>query len=215
MTHIIGIGGGYFAPTSTSFIPLPASYVPMQTLIGNFPVHELADIYSLRLDHKLTNNQQLMLRGSVSPDIVDGIEVNAQGPQNFGQNSWSRTSMNNFHDWSIIAEHTWTIGNNKVNEFRFQYARRSVNYSYSNAPGGSDVAVNIPGYRLLWPRTLFLRPARRAALGVSRQLLHHQGHAQHQVRRGLQPDSADCRFHRELWRHLRLRAVSLSQALPA
>ncbi len=146
LTHIIGIGGGYFAPTSSSFIPLPASYVPMQTLIGNFPVHELSDIYSLRLDHKINENQQLMLRGSVSPDIVDGIEVAAQGPQTFGQNSWSRTSMNNFHDWSIIAEHTWTLGNNKVNEFRFQYARRSVNYSYSNAPGGSDVAVNIPGY---------------------------------------------------------------------
>ncbi len=145
-THIIGIGSGYFAPTSTNFIPLPASYVPMQSLIGNFPVHELSDIYSLRLDHKINENQQLMLRGSVSPDIVDGIEVNAQGPQVFGQNSWSRTSMNNFHDWSIIAEHTWTFDNNKVNEFRFQYARRSVNYSYSNAPGGSDVAVNIPGY---------------------------------------------------------------------
>ena len=69
-----------------------------------------------------------------------------QGPQVFGQNAQSRTSMNNFHDWSIIAEHTWTIGSNKVNEFRFQYARRSVNYSYSNAPGGSDVAVNMPGF---------------------------------------------------------------------
>ena len=117
----------------------------MGSLVGNFPVHELGDIYSLRLDHKLTNNQQLMLRGSVSPDIVDGIEVNAQGPQVFGQNAQSRTSMNNFHDWSIIAEHTWTLGSNKVNEFRFQYARRSVNYSYSNSPGGSDVAVNMPG----------------------------------------------------------------------
>ena len=146
LTQIIGLGPGFFAPSGAGFIPLPTSYVPMQTLIGNFPVHELGDIYSLRLDHKLNNNQQLMLRASVSPDIVDGIEVNAQGPQVFGQNSQSRTSMNNFHDWSIIAEHTWTIGANKVNEFRFQYARRSVNYSYSNSPGGSDVAVNIPGY---------------------------------------------------------------------
>jgi hypothetical protein len=145
LTHIIGIGGGYFAPTSSSFTPLPASYVPMGNLVGNFPVHELGDIYSLRLDHKINNNQQLMLRGSVSPDIVDGIEVNAQGPQVFGQNAQSRTSMNNFHDWSVIAEHTWTIGSNKVNEFRFQYARRSVNYSFSNSPGGSDVAVNMPG----------------------------------------------------------------------
>ena len=57
--------------------------------------------------------------------LPTGVQVNAQGPQNFGQNAWSRTSVNNFHDWSIIAEHTWTIGSNKVNEFRFQYARRS------------------------------------------------------------------------------------------
>jgi len=113
LTHILGIGSGYFAPTSSSFIPLPASYVPMQALVGNFPVHELGDIYSLRLDHKINNNQQLMLRGSVSPDIQDGIEVNAQGPQVFGQNAQSRTSMNNFHDWSIIAEHTWTIGSTR------------------------------------------------------------------------------------------------------
>src|SRR5271165_161501 len=145
LTKVLGLGSGYFANTGAGFIPLPASYVAMQSLEGNFPVHELGNIYSLRLDHKLTNNQQLMLRGSVSPDIVDGIEVAAQGPQTFGQNSQSRTSMNNFHDWSIIAEHTWTLGNNKVNEFRFQFARRSVNYSYSNAPGGSDVAVNMPG----------------------------------------------------------------------
>ena len=146
LSKALGLGPGYFAPTSSSFIPLPASYVPMQSLVGNFPVHELGDIYSLRLDHKINNDQQLMLRGSVSPDIQNGIEVNAQGPQVFGQNAQSRTSMNNFHDWSIIAEHTWTIGSNKVNEFRFQYARRSVNYSYSNAPGGSDVAVNMPGF---------------------------------------------------------------------
>jgi hypothetical protein len=146
LTAALHLGAGYFANTGSGFIPLPQSYIPMGTITGNFPVHELGNIYSLRLDHKINDNQQLMLRGSVSPDTQDGIEVNAQGPQNFGQNAWSRTSMNNFHDWSIIAEHTWTIGSNKVNEFRFQYARRSLNYSYSASAGGGDVAVNIPGY---------------------------------------------------------------------
>jgi len=147
LTHLLGIGSNYFAQTvPNQFDPLPASYVPLQTITGNFPVYEFGNIYSLRLDHKLTDNQQLMLRGSVSPDRTTGIQVNAQGPQNFGQNAWSRTSVQDFHDWSIIAQHTWTLGSNKVNEFRFQYARRSLNYTYSNAPGGSDVAVNIPGY---------------------------------------------------------------------
>jgi Carboxypeptidase regulatory-like domain/TonB dependent receptor-like, beta-barrel len=143
---IPGLGPGYFAPTTSGFDALPASYVPLHSIIGNFPVHEATDIYSLRLDHRLTDNQNLMLRGSVSPSDVDGIEVNAQGPQNFGQNAWSRTSRQNFHDFSILAEHAWTIGSNKVNEFRFQYARRGLDYTYSNAPGGSNVAVNIPGF---------------------------------------------------------------------
>ena len=149
-TSIIGLGSNFFSPTvGGQFDPLPASFVPLGSVTGNFPISELTGIYSLRLDQKLTNNQQLMLRGSVSPSEVDGIEVNAQGPQNFGQNSWSRTSRQDFHDWSILAEHTWTIGSNKVNEFRFQYARRSLSYNFSNAPGGSDVAINIPGFAFI------------------------------------------------------------------
>ena len=34
-----------------------------------------------------------------------------------------------------------------MNEFRFQYARRGLSYFYNTAiPGGSDPAVNIPGF---------------------------------------------------------------------
>ena len=45
-----------------------------------------------------------------------------------------------------MAQDTWTIGNNKVNEFRFQYARRGLSYFYNTAiPGGSDPAINITG----------------------------------------------------------------------
>jgi len=147
LTQLIGLGPNFFAPTAPGqFIPLPASYVPLGAIVGNFPVHELGSIYSLRVDQRINADQQLMLRGSLSPDQYDGIEVNAQGPQNFGQNSWSRTSAQSFHDFSILAEHTWTLGANKVNEFRFQYARRALDYTYSSAPGGSEVGVNITGY---------------------------------------------------------------------
>ena len=147
LTQLLGLGSGFFAPTVPGqFDPLPASFVPLQSVLGNFPVYELGSIYSLRLDHKLTNNQQLMLRGSVNPFRTTGVQVNAQGPQNFGQNAWSRTSIDDFHDWSILGEHTWTIGNNKVNEFRFQYARRALDYTYSDGPNGSSVAANIPGF---------------------------------------------------------------------
>jgi hypothetical protein len=140
------LGPGFFSPTvSNQFDPLPASYVNLNSLIGNFPVGETTDIYSLRLDHRLTNNQNLLLRAGVSPSRVSGIQVNAQGSQNFGQNALSRTSRQDYHDWSIGAQHTWTIGANKINEFRFQYSRRGLLYSYADTPDGSKVAVNIPG----------------------------------------------------------------------
>ena len=132
--------------TNGAPIVLPASYVPLNSLRGNFPIFEGTSVYSARIDHKLNNNQQMLLRAAVSPSTADGIQVQAQGPQNFGQNAWSRTSEQQFRDFSITGQHTWTIGTNKVNEFRYQFARRGLLYSYSRqAPGGSQVAVNIPG----------------------------------------------------------------------
>src|SRR5205807_8364672 len=93
----------------------------------------------------LTSNQQLMLRGNVSPSDVTAIQVNAL-KQNLGQNAFSRTSVQNYHDMDITGQHTWTIGNNMVNEFRAQFARRGLRYDFSKGPGGSNVAVNIPGF---------------------------------------------------------------------
>jgi hypothetical protein len=41
---------------------------------------------------------------------------------------------------------TWTIGNNKINEFRFQYARRGLSYFFNkDISSGGDPAVNIIG----------------------------------------------------------------------
>ncbi len=124
----------------------PGSYVGLNSLRGNFPVSESTDLYSLRLDHRFSNSQSATLRVGVSPSNVTGIQVNAQGPQNFGQNAWSRTSEQNYHDSNVTAQHMWLIGSNKVNEFRFQYAYRGLLYNFSHAPGGGNVAVNIPGF---------------------------------------------------------------------
>jgi len=69
---------------------------------------------------------------------VTGIEVNGEN-QVFGQNAFSRTSQQTYRDAAGMFQDTWTIGNNRINEFRFQYARRGLAYFYSSAPGGSDV----------------------------------------------------------------------------
>ena len=103
-------------------------------------------MYSFRLDHNVNTNNRLSLSLHASPSTVTGIEVSGQD-QPFGQNSYSRTSQTTYRDVAGIAQDTWTIGNNRVNEFRFQYARRGYHYSYNTqTPGGSDPAVNIPGY---------------------------------------------------------------------
>ncbi len=124
---------------------LPASFLTLNSQVGNFPVFEGTSLYSLRLDHNVSDRNRVMLRTNVSPSTINGIEVNGED-QTFGQNAYSRTSEQTYRDAAGEAQDTWTIGNNKVNEFRFQYARRGLLYNYSNGPGGSDVAVNIPGF---------------------------------------------------------------------
>jgi hypothetical protein len=125
---------------------VPASYLTLTSQMGNFPVFEGTSLYSLRLDHNLGANHRLTFRANVSPSTVTGIEVSGED-QPFGQNAYSRTSQQTYRDIAGVFQDTWTIGNNRVNEFRFQYARRGLSYFYNTQiPGGSDPAVNIPGY---------------------------------------------------------------------
>jgi hypothetical protein len=125
---------------------LPAHFLSLVPQLGNFPVFEGTSLYSLRIDHNFNIKNRLMLRVNVSPSTVTGIEVNGEN-QVFGQNAYSRTSQQTYRDIAGTVQDTWTIGNSKVNEFRFQYARRGNNYSYNTAiPSGAYVAQNIPGY---------------------------------------------------------------------
>ncbi|MGC1448763.1 MAG: TonB-dependent receptor, partial [Candidatus Sulfotelmatobacter sp.] len=141
-----GIGGFPTTCNTPGSCFVPKSYQTLASQMGNFPVFEGTSIYSLRLDHNIGANHRLTLRANVSPSTVTGIEVSGQD-QPFGQNAYSRTSQQTYRDVAGVAQDTWTIGNNKVNEFRFQYARRGLSYFYNTAiPGGSDPAVNIPGF---------------------------------------------------------------------
>jgi len=127
-------------------VPVPGSYQTLASQMGNFPVFEGTSLYSLRLDHNISNSNRIMLRANVSPSTITGIEVGGQS-QPFGQNAYSRTSEQTYRDVAGTFQDTWTIGNNKMNEFRFQYARRGLSYFYNTAiPGGADPAINIPGF---------------------------------------------------------------------
>jgi hypothetical protein len=139
-------------PSSCTFVTnntvcngLPGSFLNLQAQTGNFPVFEGTSLYSLRLDHNFSSNNRVTMRGNVSPSTVNGIEVNGQD-QPFGQNAYSRTSQQTYRDVAGVFQDTWTIGNNKINEFGFQYARRGLEYFYNKGiSAGLDPAVNIIG----------------------------------------------------------------------
>jgi len=125
---------------------LPASYQTLASQAGNFPVFEGTSLYSMRLDHNLSTSNRVTLRANVSPSTVTGIEVNGED-QPFGQNAYSRTSEQTYRDVAGVAQDVWTLGANKVNEFRFQFARRGLSYFYNTQiPGGNDPAVDLTGY---------------------------------------------------------------------
>ncbi len=137
--------GGFFTTCQAPPCFVPSTYQTLASQVGNFPVFEGTSLYSLRLDHNLTTANHLMLRANVSPSTVTGIEPGGQD-QPFGQNAYSRTSEQTYRDVAGTVQDSWTIGSTKVNEFRFQYARRGLSYFYNTAiPGGADPAVNITG----------------------------------------------------------------------
>jgi hypothetical protein len=137
-------GAAFFPPAFGFLAPPPASFVPLDTIEGNFPTSEKTSYYSARIDHIWNAKNSTFLRVNVSPSTVTGIEVNGQD-QTFGENAGSRTSAQTSRDFDLVGQHVTTIRPNLLNEFRAQYARRSVFYTYSSLPGGSNPAVDILG----------------------------------------------------------------------
>jgi hypothetical protein len=125
--------------------PLPASFVPLASLRGNFPVAEKTSLWSARLDQRWNNNNNSFLRVSVSPSLVTGLQSTAQN-QVFGQNAGSRTGVNQSRDLSAIFQHDTIVSDKAFNQFRFQFARRGLHFGFSHLPGGDQLAVNIPGF---------------------------------------------------------------------
>jgi len=126
-------------------VPLPASYVGLNSIRGNFPVMEKTSLWSARIDQRWNARNTSFIRVGVSPSEQTGIESTSQN-QVFGQNSGSRTGETHYRDVNATFQHDTIFSDTAFNEFRFQFARRGLHFGYSPEPGGSDIGVNIPGY---------------------------------------------------------------------
>src|SRR6266849_1929819 len=131
--------------TASNLVPLPGSFVRLNSLRGNYPIKEGTSLWSARLDQHWSSNNNSFLRVSVSPSLITGIQVNAQN-QNFGQNAGSRTSLQQTRDVAGVFQHDTVFSPSLVNTARFQYARRGLHYGFSQLPGGGGLGVNIPGF---------------------------------------------------------------------
>src|SRR5882672_9040473 len=90
--------------TASNLVPLPGSFVRLNSLRGNYPIKEGTSLWSARLDQHWSSNNNSFLRVSVSPSLITGIQVNAQN-QNFGQNAASRTSLQQTRDVARVFQH--------------------------------------------------------------------------------------------------------------
>jgi hypothetical protein len=131
--------------SSSNLVSLPSSFVPLRSLIGNYPISEGTSFYSARLDHRWNDRNNSFVRLNVSPSSITGIQGNTQN-QSFGQNAGSRAGSQRLRDFALVAQHFVAFGSHVFNETHFLFGRRSRRYGNSPLPGGSAVGVNIAGY---------------------------------------------------------------------
>src|ERR1700676_1033616 len=126
-------------------VPLPGSFVGLNSIRGNYPVSEKTSLWSGRIDQRWNNHNNSFIRVGVTPSLVTGQPSTSQN-QVFGQNAGSRTGLTQVRDLNLTFQHDTVISDRDFNEFRFQFARRGLHFGFSQLPGGSNIGVNIPGY---------------------------------------------------------------------
>lgn len=119
----------------------PIAFRPLNALQKVFPITDRTTFTSFRLDHAITNSNQLSLRFGYNPSTVTGIQVESQN-QALGQNDFSRTGITILRDYSFVTTLTSTLSNRAVNEARFNFGERRATFTSQN---GDAVAYNISG----------------------------------------------------------------------
>ena len=120
---------------------LPIAFRPLLDLQRVFPVTERANYFSLRGDHSINQNHQLLARFGYNTVDLTGIQVESQN-QSLGQNDFSRTGITEIKDTSFNVSLHSALSSTIANEFRFSYGKRDTSFRSQN---GDAVAFNISG----------------------------------------------------------------------
>ncbi len=142
----------------------PSTMNLFETNSGVFPFTTDSNLFSLRLDHRVSNNHQTFLRYNYTN--ID--EANASSRALVG---FSRS--NNVHtlDSNVVGGWTWVLNPNLINETRFQWNYRGYDVRSNEAYGPE---LNITGYGF-FNRDIFLPSLlieRRYEAADSLTLLH-------------------------------------------
>jgi hypothetical protein len=124
--------------------PVPVSanaYRPLLALPSIFPISEDTTFTSFRLDHRITENNNLTMRFGYNPSDITGIQVESQN-QALGQNDFSRTGIQTLRDTAFVTSLNSTVSKTIVNEARFSFSSRRATFTSQN---GQGTAYNISG----------------------------------------------------------------------
>lgn len=99
----------------------------------NTPVSYEQNTHILRLDWNINANQQIFARGNKQHDVEIG---NRAFPDTPAQENWE-------HNTGLAIGHNWTIGNNKINSFRYGLTRQAFTQ-------GGDANQNFINFRFVF-----------------------------------------------------------------
>lgn len=112
------VGYEYLHVNSPLTVAIPASS-PLSQYNGSFPAGNTSHLLNARLDHQLSKNNTLTLRGLYDHNDSEG-GFGGTFAQNFGVKTRSTS-------YSIVAQETATINAHIVNTFRYQLRATDVN----------------------------------------------------------------------------------------
>jgi len=121
-------------------VPTSSGVANNFTRIGNEPDNQ--DQFDLRLDHRLSANDQIFGRFSYAKDITKPITPLPDGSGNI---TTGVTGPTNTTAQSIAANYVHVFNPTLLNEFRFGYTRRKIDRQATQLEASASQALRLPG----------------------------------------------------------------------